>query len=174
MKSNNTRKFVLPAFSMIVLASLAILVTNARADLIAIEPAAYTGQYRVDGQGFVNGQIVVDLAVGSHTIGLGDIGFGFQVSPSGQVTPNNPANAVGGANTLTFKTVPINIEPNTYTGFYSVGFPSRTFEPGPRTVRVVPGISNYAILLGDIAFRFNVDDLGNVTPKKSYNQKVWK
>lgn len=98
--------------------------------------------------------------------------FLFSVDDVGNVSVANPASAVGAFSNLTFNALPITIDPGDLdlnsVGDWGVRFINQVRsanDPGPKTVWLVPGGSQYGLVIGDVspAFRFAVDDTGNVT-----------
>lgn len=121
------------------------------------------------------GQQTVQLVPGvaDYKMIIGDrLGFLFSVDDLGNVSVANPASALGGLQSLTFNAMPVSIDPGDLSensaGDWGVRFINQVRsanDPGPKTVWLVPGVSEYGMVVGDVSpgFRFAVDNTGNVS-----------
>jgi PKD domain len=81
------------------------------------------------------------------------------------VSSQNAAAAHGSGSTLVFHTTTISIDPTTYPGRYSLRNVSPQPGTGPRTVVLLPGLTNYLLdIAPGNAYYFNVDAQGKPTP----------
>jgi len=113
---------------------------------LAVNPSAYAGSWLL-------GNGVTTPAVGTQTVTLvpavnyrlvvGTFGspgsFDFSFAGDGAVTVFNGISAVGGASSLTFNTVAIQIAPGTFSGTWDIHGVIQT--TGTRLVKVVPNIT---------------------------------
>lgn len=142
-----------------------ILAPSAWADsAIDLQPGAYTGRYSVPGNANLSGPQTVILPEGTHTLTIApSVSFQFHVDAAGVVSSLNAAAATGGANLLQLNTTSITVDPNGFSGLYSVANVDNVRASGLRTFVVLPGIAGYIFVLAPgNGFRFDVDAAGNV------------
>jgi Ca2+-binding RTX toxin-like protein len=137
---------------------------------IDVSPGAYTENYRIGNGPLVMGNSSIFLEDGIHTVSLQSQtggGFFITVDDAGVVTQTTGA-AVGGANSLTFNTETVHVDPADYPSLWNFAGPNST---GERDIVVVPAVNNYQIGLTGAstggAFSFNVDASGNVSPNSA-------
>lgn len=145
---------------------------------ITIDPGDYEGPYWVYGTGGANnvrGVNVLDLAVGGHSMDIGNLGSQTRktivVNVDGTVSnssTNDSSDSLifNGTSTLTIKNVTINFDPDQYQGNIAVSSITTTVSPLPDSVVLVPA-NNYRvnIHLNDGFGRFfYVDANGEVGP----------
>lgn len=126
----------------------------------------YTGLYRINTDPYISGTQTVSVGEGTHFFSLiPGADFAFVVDASGIITGiNKPAAATGiGTSTLTLQTSTITIDPELFTGTWSIPAALETRAPGVRTATVIKGISQYAMGVGGGTFLFDVSDTGEVS-----------
>ena len=144
---------------------------------VNVNTGGYPGKYRIDGQPFVQGSAVFDLAPGIHTWDnnadpqAAENGFQFQVDPLGQVTSLNAVAGTGAGDTLTLNTAAVTIDPGAYDGYYELRG-SMTKRKGLQALTLVKGVTylwdNTILTVGSPSHQipFSVDAAGMVTTTK--------
>ncbi len=115
---------------------------------ITVDPDGYTGRWVIQGAtSFLSGRQTVSVEPGTRRvqIGVGGI-FLITVSTDGTVTSLNSDAATALGNVLTFENTTISVDPDGYTGLWSLQFAADHL-PGARSVLVVPGV-NYRVRIG--------------------------
>ena len=144
---------------------------------VHIDPVDYTGRYHLPGVSPVAGSgprsVVVVPGVVQYRVkvdasgGPGN-GFKFDVDASGNVsaTELEGISVQSDGNTIRFNNTTVHIDPTTYTGLYNLPGISPVLDSGPRSVVVVPGVSQYRLNTnGDPArILFNVGISGEPSP----------
>jgi len=141
----------------------------AQAFMINIDPGAYTGTYRIQGQTSTISGILenIELSAGNYVVQVANTQnlFKFNVDAMGDVTSLNTVAAEGVGDTLTFNTTTIIIDPAAYTGTYLFRSIESNSATGLRSFTLLPGLNNYQVLIFSTQnqFTFNVDAVGDVT-----------
>lgn len=155
--------------------------STASAVPITIDPGNYEGSYWVYGTGGaskITGVNVLDLAIGGHSMDIGNLGSQTRktiiVNTDGTVS-NSPTNdssdslIFNGTSTVTFKNAIINFDPDQYAGTIWMNYITSSNFEIPNSVVLVPG-NNYRVAIGghDNGGRiFYVDANGQVGPSAS-------
>ena len=119
-----------------------------------VEPDAYMGGWTIAGVKRTAGPLSVTLVPGlDYVMYIADTPgrFEFGLAANGDVTSQNSAAATGSTNTITFNNTELNVEPDAYTGGWTIAGVKRT--AGPLSVTLVPGI-NYVMYVSDVPGRF--------------------
>lgn len=135
---------------------------------INIVPNSYTGTYEVVGDelGIVSGNQTFTLAQGTHNLKIAPgVSFNFDVDSSGNVTNISTAAAASASgSTLTFNNTTITIDPDDYTGAYSMRGVNTTKTSGIRNFILLPGISSYIVdIANGVSFKIDVNGSGVVS-----------
>ncbi|MCA9193938.1 MAG: hypothetical protein KDB03_19335 [Planctomycetales bacterium] len=121
---------------------------------VVVDPGDFSGDYLLVGKGISSGERTYDLEAGTYEMQLGNAfgtpaipnlaasRFFFDVDAAGNVTSQAPVSATGIGHVLAFNTVPITVDPGTYSGSHIVAsLGGRIYNSsGARTVNLVPGI----------------------------------
>lgn len=97
-----------------------LFVSKLYAFTINIDPNGYVGLYRVNGGSYVSGNQSFELSEGTFTFENHPGSFSFEVDNSGNVSSLQPTSALGNGNTLTLNTIAVVVDPQLYTGGYTV------------------------------------------------------
>jgi len=158
----------------LLLAGLFLLLTNvAQAIPVNVNPGAFTGQWRIDNtnQQLYTGPKTLDVLPGRHLMNIAGLAVYFNLAADGTTVSENPVAVNGGAGTLTFNTVPVQINPNLYLGTYNL--PLITWNTQTNSFReirdavllnLVPGLQyNVSIASTYSAVKFDLAANGTVT-----------
>jgi len=112
---------------------------------VAVDPAAFGGQWRVDrgvpGSFVVGPQTAIFVPGVRFGILAGDAGsFSIVVDGFGNTSADNGVSALGGANTLTFNTSAITIDPGGFAGTWHISR-ATSDTAGIQTVQLVPAVA---------------------------------
>ncbi len=152
---------------------------------VTIDPGEYKGTWDFSGQPPAKrGIATIDIPAGSSgTIAVSHHGVitdpnqdGIRVFTRGNIFINVAINgdvtvadasrpsAVGGPQTLTFNTIPIEIDPLAYLGLYTIGS-NGSFVKGQQAVHIVPGFKNVLVNIAEIGQQFiEITPSGDVLP----------
>jgi len=117
--------------------------------VIAIDPGAILGIYKFLGVRSSSISITVVPEIDYLLTILFPIGQSIFVDAAGVVSTTNTESFITpGDNTLTFRNVPVTINPGNYQGFYGASFsPGGAVNFGTQTFQVVPGTNGYQVSL---------------------------
>jgi thrombospondin type 3 repeat protein len=138
---------------------------------VTVDPGSYSGNWKVEEPG-LNQQLpgirTLDFPVGISTVTIvGADSFQVDVDAVGNVTVLTPGVAVGGAGTLTFNNVNINIDPDGFVQFGQIYRIGSSFTSGPQNLTVIPNLKYFVQVGSSIpggAKQIAVDASGNVSP----------
>lgn len=138
---------------------------NALGVQVAVDPAAYTGQWVVDDGEARQGAVSLDLAAGSHFIRISTAeDIFFHVAADGAVTVENEIAADGGAGSLTLNTTTVLVNPVCFTGDWRVTSGATPDLTGYQLITLVPGLRYYSLEVGSTGgFFFDIAADGRVS-----------
>ncbi len=110
--------------------------------------------------------------VDNYSFDLGQVSsFLISVDGAGNAAAMNGVSATGGFGSLTLNTVPVSIDPGNFdqnsTGDWGIRFIHNvrsSSSPGPQTVYLVPGVTNYGFTIGQVlSFTVGLDTSNNMS-----------